>query len=581
MLTSFQTLVGEKNHMSYQVLARKWRPRGFAEMVGQEHVLRALSNALDSGRLHHAFLFTGTRGVGKTTIARILAKSVNCEQGISATPCGECATCKEIDEGRFIDLIEVDAASRTKVEDTRELLDNVQYAPTRGRYKVYLIDEVHMLSGHSFNALLKTLEEPPPHVKFLLATTDPQKLPVTILSRCLQFNLRRISLERIQSHLQLILDKEALQYEEAALFQLARAADGSLRDALSLLDQAIAFGNGVVNNDDVRLMLGTIEQHHVYDLLDALALADGKVLMQCVQELAQQAPDFSALLADIITCLHYLALLKQVPDAYDHTMGDEARLGKLLKALSAEDIQLYYQIAINGRRDLPLAPDQRNGLEMVLLRMLAFRPDDGRHKQAPNKDTHSRSTTASAAQVQSGVTDVVTEREPALAVTPQSKAVDSSSELAAKQSATDIQSHNPQHHISFANLSSDNWHEVVSALGTAGILKQLVEHSAFASVNGQQVSLVVAPSHAAMLTAEREQQLQEKLSEYFNEKIKLLIETAKVETETPAARSGRQQQERQAEAESSILNDDNVKNIMESFNAQVDINSVQAIESTD
>ncbi|MCK5386299.1 MAG: DNA polymerase III subunit gamma/tau, partial [Gammaproteobacteria bacterium] len=272
--------------MSYQVLARKWRPRGFAEMVGQEHVLRALSNALDSGRLHHAFLFTGTRGVGKTTIARILAKSLNCEQGVSATPCGECATCKEIDEGRFVDLIEVDAASRTKVEDTRELLDNVQYAPTRGRYKVYLIDEVHMLSGHSFNALLKTLEEPPPHVKFLLATTDPQKLPVTILSRCLQFNLRRLSIERIQAHLQLILEKESLTFESAALLQLARAADGSMRDALSLLDQAIAFGNSTVNDADVRLMLGTIEQSHIYDLLDALALADGSVLIQRVQELA-------------------------------------------------------------------------------------------------------------------------------------------------------------------------------------------------------------------------------------------------------------------------------------------------------
>ena len=575
--------------MSYQVLARKWRPRGFAEMVGQEHVLRALSNALDSGRLHHAFLFTGTRGVGKTTIARILAKSVNCEEGISATPCGVCATCKEIDEGRFIDLIEVDAASRTKVEDTRELLDNVQYAPTRGRYKVYLIDEVHMLSGHSFNALLKTLEEPPPHVKFLLATTDPQKLPVTILSRCLQFNLRRISIERIQSHLQLILEKEALSYEDAALFQLARAADGSMRDALSLLDQAIAFGNGVVNTDDVRLMLGTIEQHHVYDLLDALALADGKLLMQRVQELAQQAPDFSALLADIITCLHYLAFLKQIPDAYDHTMGDEERLKQLITSLSAEDIQLYYQIAINGRRDLPLAPDQRNGLEMVLLRMLAFRPDDGSQMQNEKVSSTSSSPsyqkeakTVAPAKVVSPIAQqnqpVSREEVPLNQVNESRVAETITPPEQAKKLANSI---NSSRKVPLTNLSLDNWHEVVAKLGAAGILKQLVEHSAFVNVADQQVSLAIASSHTAMLTAEREQQLQEKLSAYFSEKIKLVIEQAQVDIETPAARSGREQQERQAEAESSILNDDNVKNIMESFNARVDMNTVQAIEKTD
>ena len=552
--------------MSYQVLARKWRPRGFAEMVGQEHVLRALSNALDSGRLHHAFLFTGTRGVGKTTIARILAKSLNCEEGVSATPCGQCATCKEIDDGRFVDLIEVDAASRTKVEDTRELLDNVQYAPTRGRYKVYLIDEVHMLSNHSFNALLKTLEEPPPHVKFLLATTDPQKLPVTILSRCLQFNLRRLSIERIQAHLLLILEKEGLESEPAALLQLARAADGSMRDALSLLDQAIAFGNGIVKDEDVRLMLGSIEQHYVYNLLDALAAADGNVLIQRVQELAQQAPDFSAVLAEIITCLHYLALLKQVPDAYDYNMGDKERFLKLLESLSAEDIQLYYQIALHGRRDLPLAPDQRNGLEMVLLRMLAFRPDDS------NKNVNSVNTTSSVQTkaAPKSESSAYAEQKKSVQVTR----VEEPEHVIAKPAQV-----NNAVKINLAELSTANWHNVVSNLETVGILNQLVEHSAFVRVDNTHLHLAVAPTHEAMLTADREQQLQDKLSTYFEMTLKLHIEKIEIETETPAARSGRQLQERQTEAEDSIVNDDNVKNIMDTFNAHVDIESVQPIDT--
>jgi len=559
--------------MSYQVLARKWRPRGFAEMVGQEHVLRALSNALDSGRLHHAFLFTGTRGVGKTTIARILAKSLNCEQGVSASPCGQCATCKEIDEGRFVDLIEVDAASRTKVEDTRELLDNVQYAPTRGRYKVYLIDEVHMLSGHSFNALLKTLEEPPPHVKFLLATTDPQKLPVTILSRCLQFNLRRLSIELIQAHLQLILEKENLSFDAAALLQLARAADGSMRDALSLLDQAIAFSNGKVNDADVRLMLGSIEQHYVYDLLDALVSQDGAVLIQRVQELAQQAPDFSAVLAEIITSLHYLALLKQVPEAYDFNMGDKDRYFKLLEALTAEDIQLYYQIALHGRRDLPLVPDQRNGLEMVLLRMLAFRPDDGTKKAAPKPAVASSGYTEKKIATNNSRARV----EEKQLVTEVSGVNEATSEDA-KPAATIVHSTNLAK-ISEAELTSTNWHEVVSSISTTGILNQLVEHSAFVSIDNSHLNLAIAPSHSAMLTSGREQQLQEMLSRYFEVPLKLNIEKAQIETETPAARSGREQQERQSEAESSIINDDNVKNIMDAFNANVNIESVQPIDT--
>ena len=370
--------------MSYQVLARKWRPRLFREMVGQTHVLQALINALDNNRLHHAYLFTGTRGVGKTTIARILAKCLNCEQGVSSEPCGVCSSCREIDEGRFVDLIEVDAASRTKVEDTRELLDNVQYAPTRGRFKVYLIDEVHMLSGHSFNALLKTLEEPPEHVKFLLATTDPQKLPVTVLSRCLQFSLKNMSPEKVVEHLRHVLADEQVPHDEESLWLLGRAADGSMRDALSLTDQAIAFGNGQLQVSQVRSMLGTIDHTQVFALLDTLAANDARAMLAVVSELAEQGADFAGVLAELISSLQRVALAQVVPEAADAGQGDAARVLELARGISAEDVQLFYQMALHGRRDLPLAPDPRGGFEMTLLRMLAFRPGTlGEPDQAP------------------------------------------------------------------------------------------------------------------------------------------------------------------------------------------------------
>ncbi|RJG09741.1 DNA polymerase III subunit gamma/tau [Pseudomonas cavernicola] len=362
--------------MSYQVLARKWRPRSFREMVGQTHVLRALINALDSQRLHHAYLFTGTRGVGKTTIARIIAKCLNCETGISSTPCGVCSVCKEIDEGRFVDLIEVDAASRTKVEDTRELLENVQYAPSRGRFKVYLIDEVHMLSTHSFNALLKTLEEPPPHVKFLLATTDPQKLPATILSRCLQFSLKNMPPERVVEHLTHVLGVENVPFEEDALWLLGRAADGSMRDAMSLTDQAIAFGEGKVLAADVRAMLGTLDHGQVYGVLQALLEGDARGVIEAVRHLAEQGPDWNGVLAEILNVLHRVAIAQALPEAVDNGQGDRDRVLALAQALPSEDVQFYYQMGLIGRRDLPLAPDPRSGFEMVLLRMLAFRPAD-------------------------------------------------------------------------------------------------------------------------------------------------------------------------------------------------------------
>lgn len=360
--------------MSYQVLARKWRPRDFSEVVGQTHVVQALVNGLDQDRLHHAFLLTGTRGVGKTTLARVLAKCLNCEQGVSSTPCGECGACMDIDEGRFVDLLEVDAASKTKVDDTRDMLDNVQYAPTRGRYKVYLIDEVHMLSTHSFNALLKTLEEPPPHVKFILATTDPQRIPVTILSRCLRFNLKRLLPEEIERYLSQVLSSEDIEFESAALAEIALAADGSMRDALSLLDQAISFGGGRVLPDDVQQMLGTIDQTHLQTLLAAIADGDTQALLKSVEELSALAVDFDRLLARLAEAFHRMTLIQAEPDFRDASRADWSSLATLAERFAPADLQLFYHIVTQGRADLNLAPDPRTGIEMILLRLVVFRP---------------------------------------------------------------------------------------------------------------------------------------------------------------------------------------------------------------
>ncbi|MFI3275799.1 DNA polymerase III subunit gamma/tau [Vibrio sp.] len=386
--------------MSYLALARKWRPTKFKKVVGQAHVLTALENALSQNRLHHAYLFSGTRGVGKTTIGRLFAKGLNCETGITSTPCGECATCKEIDEGRFVDLLEIDAASRTKVEDTRELLDNVQYKPARGRFKVYLIDEVHMLSRHSFNALLKTLEEPPEYVKFLLATTDPQKLPVTILSRCLQFHLKPISVDNIHEQLDHILEQESVTSESRALGMIAHAADGSMRDALSLTDQAIALGNGNVVTDTVAHMLGTLDTDQAIHLLEAISSKQPQLAMACIQSLAENGVEWDGLLNQLATQLHRLAMFQALPSTLDKAQPDAEKLELLSKALSPQDIQLYYQIVLKGREDLPLSPTARVGIEMVVLRMLAFRPAE--QTVATAISTQSTSTApAPVAQAQS------------------------------------------------------------------------------------------------------------------------------------------------------------------------------------
>ncbi|ATX01911.1 DNA polymerase III subunit gamma/tau [Citrobacter freundii] len=361
--------------MSYQVLARKWRPQTFADVVGQEHVLTALANGLSLGRIHHAYLFSGTRGVGKTSIARLLAKGLNCETGITATPCGVCDNCREIEQGRFVDLIEIDAASRTKVEDTRDLLDNVQYAPARGRFKVYLIDEVHMLSRHSFNALLKTLEEPPAHVKFLLATTDPQKLPVTILSRCLQFHLKALDVDQIRHQLEHILKEEHIAHEPRALQLLARAADGSLRDALSLTDQAIASGDGQVSTDAVSTMLGTLDDDQALSLVEAVVAADGERVMTLVNDAAARGIEWEALLVEMSALLHRIAMVQLSPAALGSDMAAiEQRMRELARIVPPTDVQLYYQTLLIGRKELPYAPDRRMGVEMTLLRALAFHP---------------------------------------------------------------------------------------------------------------------------------------------------------------------------------------------------------------
>jgi len=524
--------------MSYQVLARKWRPRTFTEMVGQEHVLRAIINALDNDRLHHAFLFTGTRGVGKTTIARILAKSLNCEQGVSSTPCGQCSACNEIDAGRFIDLIEVDAASRTKVEDTRELLDNVQYAPTRGRYKVYLIDEVHMLSKHSFNALLKTLEEPPPHIKFLLATTDPQKLPVTILSRCLQFNLKALPAGLIQAHLAQILQAEQIECDDKALRLLAHAADGSLRDALSLMDQGIAFGQGRLSGDDVQAMLGTIDRACVYPLLTALAAGDGGVLLDSINHLSEQAPDYTALLEELISVLHRLALFQVVPEA----MAEEADLDMLQKLgaqLSAEDVQLFYQIGLIGRRDLPMAPELRAGFEMVLLRMLAFRPLE----TAPQKGTRQPLSQSS--------------RPPEVKTPSRGKAANATPLETATAPAP-----------SPAGVA-DDWGQIVESLSLAGMLKQLAVNCVLETRDEQSIHLRLDESHAHLGRDTLKQRLEQGLQQYFSAPLKLVLQVGEPRTETPAAQQQRQQQDLQHAAEEAINNDGAVRALQEAFDAQI------------
>jgi DNA polymerase III subunit gamma/tau len=541
--------------VSYQVLARKWRPRNFAELVGQGHVVKVLSNSLAEGRVHHAFLFTGTRGVGKTTIARILAKSLNCLEGVSAEPCGQCEHCVAIDEGRFVDLLEVDAASRTKVDDTREILDNVQYAPARGRFKVYLIDEVHMLSTHSFNALLKTLEEPPDHVKFVLATTDPQKIPVTILSRCLQFNLRRLSPDEIGTQMKRILEAESIDWEEEAITLLGRAADGSMRDGLSLLDQALASG-GKLLESEVRDMLGSVEQRHVHELVEALAGQDAARAMAVIGEVFAQARDMPQLLLDLAECLHRIALIQRLPDYRDDSRSDWETLLALASRLDAEDVQLYYQIAITGRRDLELAPSQRSGCEMTVLRMLAFTPGGPVNGGVGTDQGSGRATSASG----NATKDKVVAAPAAAAVTATEVNELPSSKAEPAGSAWRVD----------RPLTADNWAEVLGSLKLNGSVRMVAGLLVVRAACEPQISFSASPDDMMLVTERFRQALEKALIAYLGGPVRLDIRSAAAADQaSPAQLEENQAEQEQAEAEAAIDEDPLVRKLCNRFGAEV------------
>jgi len=556
--------------MSYQVLARKWRPRKFAELVGQEHVVRALTNALDTGRMHHAYLFTGTRGVGKTTIARIFAKSLNCERGESADPCGECAVCTAVDAGRFVDLLEIDAASNTGVDDVREVIENAQYAPARGRFKVYLVDEVHMLSKPAFNALLKTLEEPPPHVKFLLATTDPQKLPVTVLSRCLKFNLKRLLPDQISGQMRHILGAENIQYEDSAIVELARAADGSLRDGLSLLDQAIAYGGGALQADDVRAMLGSVARGQVLGLLEALAVGDGQQLLNECTRIASFSPDFGGVLDDLAAVLHRLQLIQLVlgyrPEGGD---ADDSALVALAERLQPEDVQLYYQIATSGRRDLAIAPDARTGFEMAMLRMLAFRPADG--GEAPRRERPAAAPVARQAE------------PPAPRAAPPAPVERQAAPPMARPepvAAAPVPAQAPApREVPRDARGLPVWEALIEQAGLRGPLGQLAQNAHLRERDGQTLVMGLQSAHMHLAVEPMVSQMEERISNALGERIRLrFVNDQSVAAHTPAARAANAREEAQSAAEASIDSDPLVQSLKREFGAKVVPQSIKPFE---
>ena len=569
--------------MTYQVLARKWRPRTFKDMVGQEHVLKALINTLEHQRLHHAYLFAGTRGVGKTTIGRILAKCLNCETGVSSQPCGQCGACVAINQGNFVDLIEVDAASKTKVEDTRDLLNNVQYAPANGRYKVYLIDEVHMLSNSSFNALLKTLEEPPPHVKFLLATTDPQKLPATVLSRCLQFNLKHISPEQIVNYLKTALTDEKITFEEPALWQMARAASGSMRDALSLTDQAIAYGGGKITEEECSTMLGTIDHAVIYDLLAALTEDDGHRLLSTVAKLAEYSSDFGSVLAELLIVLHRIAIAQALPDAIDNSLGDREKILAHAQNLSAEDVQLFYQIALMGKKDMPLAPDPRGGLEMVLLRMLTFKlqtandlpPTELVKSKISNADIRNTDITATKKK-----TDFVAKSQEPATLKEETQSLKKETEVPKEEKIVSTKLTNSNEKIPLEQFTPNNWLQVYFSLAVEGLLQTTTANCIFKRRQGKTLVFTLDDRHSALYDNNHQYRLAALLSNYFGENLHVRIDIENIgpNMETPSACIAHRQQQRLEKAERAIANDELVKQLIKQFDAEIVENSIIPIE---
>jgi len=558
--------------MSYQVLARKWRPKSFQQLVGQEHVVQALVNGLDQDRVHHAFLFTGTRGVGKTTIARILAKCLNCERGVSSQPCGECASCVDIDEGRFVDMLEIDAASRTKVDDTRELLESVQYTPSRGRFKVYIIDEVHMLSNSSFNALLKTLEEPPPHVKFVLATTDPEKIPVTILSRCLQFNLKRLLPEQIRGYLQEIVSEEQVDSEPDALTKLARAADGSMRDGLSLLDQAIAFGGGRLLGEQVRQMLGLVDHGHIAAMISALASGDAASLLAIVEELVAQSRDMDNVLVSLAESLHRICLIQIVPGYSDAERSDWEDIAGLAARLVPEDAQLYYQIAIKSREELGIAPDPRTGMEMALLRMLAFRPaDSGSAGQGGNvqagpgdKSSPRRAAAASVSSAPEGSRG---------AAKPVSRSLSAGATVSAAQSRS-----GPRE-ASSAELAETDWIALAGTLDLEGSARELARNVHLRSRNNDEWEFLISHSLKHLGSENCVDRLRQALSKQLGHAVMVrLIDSDESGLPTAAKLEEQQMNTKLSDAERAINEDPTIQSLKEQFGARIVEDSIQPLQ---